>query len=260
MRVAILAASLLLALTVPAGAAVVLINNGLDCSHPGNVIDDATYRGDDVVVRNVGCGTPDPGSPCPSPGGATEVCVEAGGEVYGLWAYDSSAITMNEGTVAEWIDARGSSSVTMNAGAAEGGIAARGSSAVTMNGGTVNGFVYVFGSSSFAMNGGALGEGWQVLVSNSATFTVTGTDFAVDGSPVAHGDLGAQTGTLTGRLVSGDPIDAVFDQGGSRHTGTITLASSGQLVVPSLSPSGSVLLAAVLLGSALMWRRRLRVA
>ena len=52
-----------------------VINNGLAPPNPGNVIDDTTYRDDIVYVRNVGCGTPDPWSPCPSPGGPTKVCV-----------------------------------------------------------------------------------------------------------------------------------------------------------------------------------------
>ena len=98
MRVPVLVAGLLLACSIPAGAADVVVNNGLDCSNPGNVIEDATYQSDRVFVRNVGCGTPDPGSPCPSPGAATEVCVEAGGNVYGLYVYDSSAVTMSGGT------------------------------------------------------------------------------------------------------------------------------------------------------------------
>ena len=97
MRVLVLVAGLLLAFPVAAGAADILINNGLDCSNPGNVIDHDTYQSDDVYVRNVGCGTPNPGSPCPSPGAPTQVCVEVGGDVHGLNAYDSSTVAMSGG-------------------------------------------------------------------------------------------------------------------------------------------------------------------
>ena len=140
MRVPVLVAGLLLACPVAAGAADVLINNGLDCSNPGNVIDHATYQSDYVYVRNAGCGTPDPGSPCASPGDATEVCVEVGGEVYELSPYDSSAVTINGGT-AKWggIWAGDFSTVTINGGTVAGTVDAHDSSAVTMNGGTVEG-------------------------------------------------------------------------------------------------------------------------
>ena len=53
---------------------------------------------------------------------------------------------------------------------------------------------------------------------------------------------------------------AGFNQGGGGYTGTITLAPPGYLVVPALSSSGKLLLAAALLGSAVIWRRRPRAA
>lgn len=354
MRAWILVAGLLPALSGPAGAAVVLINNGLDCSNPGNVIDHATYQSDDVVVRNVGCGTPDPGSPCPSPGEATEVCVEVGGEVSNLWVYDSSAITMNGGTVGQELFARGSSAVTINGGLVERGMEAVESSSVTMNDGAVKIWVLIADLASLTLNGGALAEGLYVQVFNSATFTmnggwvellraedsssvtiedgtvaqdveaygssavtlkggtvqnvvaaydstsfmmsggsmiallafgsststisggtwqgllgaidsstieVMGSGFAVDGSRVPYGDLSAETGRLTGRLASGDPVDNAFHQGGGDYTGTITLTRVLPAIrVPALSLSGKLLLAAALIGFGAVHRRRSRAA
>jgi hypothetical protein len=93
-RILLAIIALLVAVPGAARAADILINNGLDCSNPGNVIDHTTYQSDTVRVRNVGCGTPDPWSPCPSPGAATEVCVVDGGSVDVLYAYDSSTITI----------------------------------------------------------------------------------------------------------------------------------------------------------------------
>jgi hypothetical protein len=58
-----------------AGAADVVINNGLDCSNPGNVINDYTYEDDDVYVRSAGCppfGAINPDDPRPSPGARQE--------------------------------------------------------------------------------------------------------------------------------------------------------------------------------------------
>ena len=90
--------------------------------------------------------------------------------------------------------------------------------------------------------------------------------FAVDGSPVPFGDLAAQTGTLTGRLAAGDSINNQFVHAGYPEctsfpcTGTITLAPPGYLVVPALSWSGKLLLAAALIGFGLAHRRGPRVA
>ena len=116
-RLFILAA---LCFALPAHAVPFVINNGLAPPNPANVIDDATYSGDYVYVRNVGCppGWPagGPDDPCPSPDGATEVEVVSGGEVYTLRAYDSSTVTMSGGLVRGRLYANDSSAVTMSGG------------------------------------------------------------------------------------------------------------------------------------------------
>jgi hypothetical protein len=84
----------------------------------------------------------------------------------------------------------------------EGHLAAGDFADVTMSGGTVVG---------------------ELFANDSSTITIVGRDFEVDGVPVPYGDLTAQTGTLTGTLASGDPINNVFYQGGGDYTGTITL-------------------------------------
>jgi hypothetical protein len=89
-----------------AARATVIIDNGLNCSNPGNVIDfDA---GDSVQVFDA------------SAGGATAVCLVDGGATGGsdLEAYDSSSITMSGGTVGDSISAFDSSTVTMSGGVA----------------------------------------------------------------------------------------------------------------------------------------------
>jgi hypothetical protein len=96
-------AVLLLSAAAPAHAGPVMINNGLAPPNPLNVIDDATYIGDNVYVRNVGCPTGWPAvipdGSCASPGAATEVEVVSGGATSYLYAYDSSTVTMSGGTV-----------------------------------------------------------------------------------------------------------------------------------------------------------------
>jgi hypothetical protein len=80
-----------------------------------------------------------------------------------------------------------------------------------------------------------------------------GRGFAVDGNPVPYGDLSALTGTLTGTLASGDPVNNVFHQGGGFYTGTITLAP----LLPALPRWGYLALAGglIVVGAAVMRRR-----
>jgi hypothetical protein len=164
-----------------------VFNNGLAPPEPDNVINDSSYVGDNVYVRNFGCppGWPAAGpfDPCPSPGAPTEVALADGGTMLFLFALDSSTITMNGGTVG--YDVR-----------------AFDSSTITISGGTASYALYTF---------------------DSSVITIVGSDFEVDGMPVPYGNLAAQTGTLTGTLASDDPMDNLFYQGGGNWTGTITL-------------------------------------
>jgi hypothetical protein len=261
MRILLVTVALLAAFPGAANAADVLINNGLDCSNPGNVIDDDTYQDDTVYVRNVGCGTPNPDSSCPSPGAATEVCLVDGGEVDYLHVYDSSTVTMSGGST-HWLDAYGSSTVTMIGGtvwdlfardisniAMSGGevwlLHAHGSSTFAMSGGRVSRSFLAFNSSTVTMSGGAAwglsardisditmsgGTVDRLLASDSSTITIVGSGFEVFGVPVAYGDLTALFGELTGTLASGDPINSSFSRGSLEDRppvpGTIALIPS----------------------------------
>ena len=100
--------------------------------------------------------------------------------------------------------------------------------AALVNGGDVGG-LGVFDTSTVTMSGGASG---YLYAYDSSTVSIVGKDFEVNGVSAPYGDLTAQTGTLTGELASGDPIDNVFYQGGydagyicsfQPCTGTITL-------------------------------------
>jgi hypothetical protein len=61
------------------------------------------------------------------------------------------------------------------------------------------------------LSGGTV-TGW-LRARHSSTIRIVGGNFEVDGAPVPYGDLAAQSGTLTGTLASGDPIDSTFDRG-----------------------------------------------
>jgi hypothetical protein len=235
-----------------------VINNGLAPPNPENVINDATYSGDMVYVRNVGCppgwpGVPPgvyTGGPCPEPWGqATEVLLTDGGSVgsLGMGVYDSSIITINGGTTV-YVGARESSTVTMTGGSAEwamgagdsatltmsggsvGYLTAGGASTVTLSGGTVKDDLKASGNSVLTMTGGTVWGGLSAdqsatvtmsggtvgldLEAWSGSITILGRDFEVDGVPARYLVLPAQTGTLSGTLASGDPINNVFYHGG----------------------------------------------
>jgi cysteine-rich repeat protein len=181
---------------------------------------------DTFVVRNVGCppGWPTSGgalADCISPGAPTAVEVWVSfGDVLGIvHVSDSSSVALHRGESSPGVYSWGSSTVTKTGGWS-GSLMAYDSSTVTMSGGTVPS-LDALEFSAVTMSGGTADS---LLAYGSSTIKVVGTDFAVDGVPVPYGNLTALTGTLTGTLASGDPIDASLRQGGGNFTGTITLA------------------------------------
>jgi len=192
--------------TIPAGAEIIVINNGLAPPNPANVIDADNSFPDTVYVQNVGCDVT-VAYPCEAPGSPTSVELVDGGSVGGgLSAFESSTVTISGGSV--------------------GFFGANDSSTVTMRGGSVAGAVTPSGHSSVVITGGSVGG--IIAPDESSTVTIVGTGFAVDGVPVDFGPILAKSGTLTGTLESGEPIDTVFCHaycGGpiSATTGLITL-------------------------------------
>jgi hypothetical protein len=178
-----------------------------------------------------------------------------GGTLDDVRAYDSSSITMSGGELRWSLSAYDSSTVTMSGGSAM-DLYSSGSSTIRVNGGTVAGWVYAWDSSTITMSGGTVGD--DLYAWNSSTITILGRNFEVNGVPVPYGDLTAGTGTLSGTLASGDPIDNVFYQGGYNglFTGTITLVSR-PVNTPALSPWSQLALAAGLIGAGLALTRKL---
>jgi len=207
---------LVLAVAGPTNSATILINNGLDCSNPANVVEDDTYLGDEdsVHVRNVGCppGWPagNPDDLCPSPGVATEVCVEEGGELNELHAYDSSIITTTGGWVRD--------------------LFAYDAATVRMNGGSMD--VYAYDSATITVNE----TSWGVSAHGSSTVLVR-ADLccgvrAHDIATITVSDGGAVRGLLDAHdsakvSISGGKVYAV--QMGDTSTFTLSSGSAGYL-------------------------------
>jgi cysteine-rich repeat protein len=146
------------------------------------------------------------------------------GSTNGVDAWDSSGITITGGS-ANGVHARGSSSITVMGGSAVGVVASDsatltmtggstdtvqtvGAASFTISGGTVSGAFGTTGSSVVTISGGQV-AGPLLAIEPPSTITIIGTGFEVNGLPVPYGDL-APTGTLTGTLLSGDPIDTLF--------------------------------------------------
>ena len=120
----------------------------------------------------------------------------------------------------------------------------RNSSTVTISGGEVKIYLVAEETSKVRMYAGTVG--WDLLAYDGSEIEIAGRDFKVDGVPVPYGPLSARTGTLTGTLVFGDPINNSFCQGGGDCTGTIILAAHPE-PIPTLPQWGLVMLGLLLL-------------
>jgi len=218
-----------------AAHAAIIIDNGLDCSNPGNVIDQNT--GDGVEVYDAPAGAP------------TQVCLVDGGSLGAgdLAIFDSSSVMMTGGSVGDAVTARDLSSFTMSEGSVPGGLYSQDGASVTMSGGLVESTLFASGESSMMIEDGTLAAS-SIYARDSSSITIFGSDFEVDEVPVPLGDLSALRGTLTGTLPSGSSFYSVFYQAGASCaagtcTGTITLAPE---------PSTALLLGLGLAGLAVM--------
>ena len=185
----------LLLVVAGSASAVTMINNGFSPPNGANVIDDGTYSGDFVYVRNVGCppAWPSGGAddPCSLPGDPTEVALVQGGYVERMHAQDSSTIEMSGGAVDFTMNAHDSSTVTVTGGAIYHDLLGFESSTITMSGGSVGEELTGNASSTITLSGGSVGtylyaldfstvimSGGTVLgkvhAANSSTVTMSG--------------------------------------------------------------------------------------
>lgn len=186
-----------------------------------------------------------------------------GGWVGILEAMDSSSLTIEAGQLQGPISAFDSSSITIRGGVIEtfrSLIWAEDTASIAIRGGDLRSAnLEAYEASAFVIRGGVLdGEPHRTVAAfDSSVFIIVGSRFAVDGKPVGFGPIEASSGTLTGRLESGDRIDRFFCHDGGcpilsdRVTGLIAL-------VPE--PDRDLSLAAAGLALATLRKVRLRGA
>jgi hypothetical protein len=86
---------------------------------------------------------------------------------------------------------------------------------IHMSGGIieVNG-VELWDRAQMHWNGGEISV---VYLYQTPTFTIAGTSFQLDGTPLGYGPVSALSGTLTGTLANGDPFSLPFQRQSSAH-------------------------------------------
>jgi len=165
-----------------------------------------------------------------------------GGSVgYCLYAYNSSHITMLGGTVNEILGAYNNSQVTMSGGSVGSQLLADNNSQVTMSGGSVRYDLFARNSSQVTITGGLLNRdlfadnsslvnwsggtvGGRLLIGGAAILVISGSDFAIEGTPVGFGKIeivsilggdcfNEPSRRLTGTLANGDIINNQFQIG-----------------------------------------------
>ncbi len=165
-------------------------------------------------------------------------------------AWDSSVVKFLGGTVTGYLYAFDYSTVTMVGGTVDFDFDSWFESNAAFGGGTVTGDLDAWELSNMVWSGGTLGG--EVFAGDTATITIIGTDFQVDGVPVPFGDLSAMTGVLTGTLESGDPINHVFYQGGHDYDGDSSLFLSGTITLVVPEPTTALLQGVALLSLGLI--------
>jgi len=201
----------------------ILLNNGLSYQ-----LSNDTYAGDNVFVRNVGCGSLSwPHGPCASPGDPTELELIGDAVVRQIEGYDSSAITVSGGEVVWSVWVWNSATLDMDGGTVSKGFYGEDAASITMTGGTVLGFPQLNDTASLTMTGGSVN---RLEADGDSTFTLSGGNpnaiiawtrsrveirgrgFELDGATVPYGPIEASSGSLTGTLDSGEALDIDIDR------------------------------------------------
>jgi hypothetical protein len=229
-----------------AGSATVcdhIINNALAPPVAINVIDDASYDAASqqiLYVRNLGC--PSFGAPnsfCPGTGPPTTVEVASGALVGDVSVFDSSRLFVTGGSVAELTSSQ-SASVVLGGGSIEHGICVGPTSInagahhfirlegdSTVLGGTIQELELdsIFANVGASLMGGEVttlfagsgssirGGKVSVLCAPESPSFIYGTGFDVNGG--AFGALPGSTGFVSGKLETGDVLNATYHQTGS---------------------------------------------
>jgi len=97
--------------------------------------------------------------------------------------------------------------------------------------------IFANGTSQIDILGGSIAE--DIASNGESTLRIFGADFAVDGSPVPLGAIAALSGTLTGELSDGSPLDVPFTRA---ETATILLTEVPEPAAAALLVAGALVL------------------
>lgn len=148
------------------------------------------------------------------------------GSVPKIVAYGNSAITLSGGSVTSYLQAADNSRVTMSGGTVQGSFQALNSSQVVISGGSMDSLILTEDHVTVRLSGGTISSaGIQVR----GSLIISGSNFAIDGSPVGFARISSILGgaidresyrQITGTLANGDILNTKFRIG---DLATITL-------------------------------------
>ncbi len=139
-----------------------------------------------------------------------------------LSPYGNSEVHVSGGTVGVWLDARDNSDVLISSGLITFSVRAYDNCQMLITGGTINQYLEPWGNSSVTVSGGTFGltlligqeDNVPWPVHDTSTLTLIGSNFAIDGNPLAPGTYNASdfsSGNITGTLQNGDPLANDFE-------------------------------------------------
>ncbi len=141
-----------------------------------------------------------------------------------LYVRDTASVIMTGGTIADNFYVGDNSSVTLTVGSVGWRLNGMENGTVTMNGGTV-GSLNAFDNATITMTGGSVGGGFDaygLMVYENGTIYLDGNEFSVGGHALSNGDKLSDfgtfvdayndhyTGTITGIMADGSPLETVF--------------------------------------------------
>ncbi len=155
----------------------------------------------------------------------------------GIYAYDGGRVNISGGTVEGFVFVTNQSSLTVSGGLITRGITLIGPSSVTVEGGNVSGIDAHY-DSQVELRGGRIGD--EIYVSELGQATLRGSDFRVDGVPLAEDDSFGWYGTLdipqgavlSGVFADGTPFAFTSSEGDRFAPGTLQINSSRYFIRP----------------------------
>lgn len=136
----------------------------------------------------------------------------SGGRIDGsLDGWDNSRLTITGGEIGARVHARDNSRLDISGGWIESQVQIFDNVEATISGGDISGFVDAWHNSRLTISGGSITD--HIAAVEGGLITLVGTDFAVDGTPVAYGDFVSDfgiIGSITGTLANDDALDIEF--------------------------------------------------